>query len=121
MDVNFQTPPLYPVINPPKHTKWPKNYFSKNKYIYVTQPLLAKSLPLDQNEKYKDTLSMKKKFRNAMQESVYYVENVRSEKADFNASIERFSDRYSKMKKADINKWKPGLLWLSKLKTWQTN
>ena len=43
-----------------------------------------------------------------MKESFYYVENIRSDKADFNASIERYSDRYSKMKKADLNKWKPG-------------
>jgi hypothetical protein len=106
MDVNFQTPPLYPVTI---LTTWLQkmlfifNFFCKNK-----QPILAKSLPLDQSENYKEILDIKKKFRNAMQESVYYVENLRSEKADFNASIERFSDKYSKMKKADINKWKPG-------------
>ena len=41
-----------------------------------------------------------------MLESFYYMDNPISEKFDFNSSIERYSDRYSKIKKGD--KWKTG-------------
>ena len=84
---------------------------SQNKITFAfskLKPLLAKPLCLDDTDKYRDILNAKKNLRNSMKDSFYYVENVRSEKADFNASIERYSDRYSKLKIADINKWKPG-------------
>jgi hypothetical protein len=63
---------------------------------------------LDTNERYNDLIGAKKHIRNAMRQSFYFVESALTEKADFNATIERYSDRYLKQKKADLNKWSVG-------------
>ena len=52
-------------------------------------------------------LQKKKNLRNQMKGSFYYVERTPSEKSEFNALIERYSDKYTKAKKVDANKWNP--------------
>ena len=68
---------------------------------FFYQPVISRSLPLDKNEDYLDILEIKKSFRNEMQASFYFVENSEP-------LIERYSDRYSKLKKDLLYKWQPG-------------
>ncbi|CAF0908791.1 unnamed protein product [Brachionus calyciflorus] len=83
MDV-IQPPPLYP-------------------------PLVSRPLNLDKNEYYESELKIKKKFRNTIQESFYFIESKTGlgNNNDFEATIQRYSDRYSKSKKTDMSKFKP--------------
>ena len=46
-----------------------------------------------------------------MKGSFYFVDRIPSEKSEFNALIERYSDKYTKAKKVDDNKWQPSNLY----------
>jgi hypothetical protein len=58
-------------------------------------------LQLDTSSKYSKILELKKILRNDLKNSFYIIEKQ-------NKIIERYSDRYSQIKKTDLNKWKPG-------------
>jgi len=58
-------------------------------------------LQLDTSSKYSKILELKKTLRNDLKNSFYIIEKQ-------NKIIERYSDRYSQIKKTDLNKWKPG-------------
>lgn len=62
---------------------------------------------MDKNEQLDKLVEIKSNFRNLMKDSFYYIEN-KFEKNDFDQSIQRYSDRYSKTKKVDLEKWTPG-------------
>ncbi|RNA13770.1 DNA-directed RNA polymerase III subunit RPC7-like [Brachionus plicatilis] len=83
MDV-FQPPPLYPT-------------------------LLSRPLNLEKNGFFETQLQIKKKFRNLIQQSFFYIDSTHSipKKGDFETTIERYSDRFSKSKKKDFGKFKP--------------
>ena len=72
------------------------------------QPLVTKPLLLIADEAYEKQLAFKKSLRTCMKESFYYIDTNRSESKDYNAAIERYSDRFIKLKKADINSWQTG-------------
>ena len=71
----------------------------------MKQSKITKPLELDKSERYGSLLEYKKNLRNDLKNSFYFIENNDS-------LIERYSDRYSKIKKADINKWQPGQIQL---------
>jgi hypothetical protein len=58
-------------------------------------------LQLDTSSKYSKILELKKTLRTDLKNSFYIIEKQ-------NKIIERYSDRYSQIKKTDLNKWKPG-------------
>jgi hypothetical protein len=70
--------------------------------------LISRPLTLEENEIYKTQLEFKRKIRISMKDSFYFIEVAKSETNDFNSSIERYSDRYTKLKKVSINDWLPG-------------
>ncbi len=62
---------------------------------------MNRPLQLDTSSKYSKILELKKTLRNDLKNSFYIIEKQ-------NKIIERYSDRYSQIKKTDLNKWKPG-------------
>ncbi len=70
--------------------------------------MISRPLILEDNEKFKTQLDFKRKIRTSMKDSFYFIEAAKSDTNDFNSSIERYSDRYTKLKKASINDWLPG-------------
>ena len=71
--------------------------------------MLTKALNLENNASYEATIEFKKNFRGSMFErSQCLIDPNADDKLDFQASIKRYSDKYSKTSKFGAYKWKPG-------------
>lgn len=75
----------------------------------MKKPLVSRPLNLEKNDDYESLLKIKTNFRSLMKDSFYHIEKraSSSDNTEFDSTIQRYSDRYSKSKKNDLNKWKP--------------
>lgn len=71
--------------------------------------MVSRPLNLVKNDRYESQLKLKQKFRKLIQESYFYIDskNSISKQNEFDLNIERYSDRFSKSKKKDLNKFEP--------------
>ncbi len=70
--------------------------------------MINRPLNLLVDDSYNYLLEKKKSFR-AQTSELYFNDKIPSEKTDFNALIERYSDKYIKQKKIVDKSWIPGL------------
>ena len=71
--------------------------------------MVSRPLNLETNEWYENRLNIKKNFRNLIQDSFYFIvtKQTKDKNNDFDSTIERYSDRFSKAKKTDLSQFKP--------------
>ena len=81
--------------------------------MFWSKPLLTRPLNLSKDNQFNNAIEIKKQLRTAISEKTIFLmgdtSEIKQNPLDFQGTIQRYSDKYSKLKKlADTNKWQPG-------------